>query len=134
MRLSGNNQRAPEKRLSNEPTGTTGWAPVSKPLLLAGGAAENAVRISRSAVRGDSTLSACFTTRGAVDYLDHAYSGREILMFGRESAGVPPHVADAADVRLRIPMREGLRSLNIAMAVAMAAGEAIRQTRVRTSG
>lgn len=84
--------------------------------------------------RSEGLGLALFTTRGAVDYLDHAYSSREIFLFGRESAGVPPHVADAVDVRLRIPMREGLRSLNIAMSVAMAAGEAIRQTRVPTSG
>ena len=51
-----------------------------------------------------------------------------MLLFGRESAGVPEAVHKAADARLRIPMREGLRSLNVAMAVAMVAGEALRQT------
>ena len=51
-----------------------------------------------------------------------------MLLFGRESAGVPAAVHDAADVRLRIPIAEGLRSLNVAMAVAMVAGEALRQT------
>ena len=51
-----------------------------------------------------------------------------MLLFGRESAGVPEAVHEAADARLRIPMREGLRSLNIAVAVAMVAGEALRQT------
>jgi tRNA (cytidine/uridine-2'-O-)-methyltransferase len=50
-------------------------------------------------------------------------------MFGRESAGVPDAVHAAADVRLVIPMRPGLRSLNVAMAAAIAAGEALRQTR-----
>ncbi len=49
-------------------------------------------------------------------------------MFGRESAGVPEAVHRAADIRLRIPIRSGLRSLNVAMAVALAAGEALRQT------
>jgi tRNA (cytidine/uridine-2'-O-)-methyltransferase len=53
-----------------------------------------------------------------------------VLLFGRESAGVPEVVHEAADARLKIPMREGLRSLNVAMSVAMAAGEAIRQTGV----
>jgi tRNA (cytidine/uridine-2'-O-)-methyltransferase len=48
-------------------------------------------------------------------------------MFGRESAGVPDEVHAVADVRLRIPMREGMRSLNVAMAAAMAVGEAMRQ-------
>ncbi|HEX5210651.1 MAG TPA: tRNA (cytidine(34)-2'-O)-methyltransferase [Pseudolabrys sp.] len=61
-------------------------------------------------------------------YLDHAYRGDEVLLFGRESAGVPEAVHKAADVRLRIPIAEGLRSLNVAMAVAMVAGEALRQT------
>jgi tRNA (cytidine/uridine-2'-O-)-methyltransferase len=77
---------------------------------------------------------ALFTTQASASYLDHDFSDRDILLFGRESAGVPANVADAADVRLRIPMREGLRSLNIAMATAMAAGEAIRQTRGRNPG
>jgi tRNA (cytidine/uridine-2'-O-)-methyltransferase len=69
-----------------------------------------------------------FTTRAATSYLDHDYAARDILLFGRESAGVPEHVHRAADVRLRIPIRPGLRSLNIAMACAMAVGEALRQT------
>ena len=53
----------------------------------------------------------------------------DILMFGRESAGVPEEVHAAADARLLIPMRPGLRSLNVAMAGAMAVGEALRQTK-----
>ena len=48
-------------------------------------------------------------------------------MFGRESSGVPEEVHAAADARLLIPMRPGLRALNVAMAAAMAAGEAMRQ-------
>jgi tRNA (cytidine/uridine-2'-O-)-methyltransferase len=48
-------------------------------------------------------------------------------MFGRESAGVPDEVHAAADVRLLIPMREGMRSLNVAMAAAIAVGEGMRQ-------
>jgi tRNA (cytidine/uridine-2'-O-)-methyltransferase len=50
-------------------------------------------------------------------------------LFGRESAGVPEAVADLADARLRIPIRPALRSLNVAMAAALAVGEALRQTR-----
>lgn len=68
-----------------------------------------------------------FTTHGAVRYLDHDYRPDQVLLFGRESAGVPDHVAQAANARVVIPMREGLRSLNVAMAVAMAAGEMMRQ-------
>ncbi|MBO0750645.1 MAG: tRNA (cytidine(34)-2'-O)-methyltransferase [Bradyrhizobiaceae bacterium] len=70
-----------------------------------------------------------FTTKAAVSYLDHRYREDDILLFGRESAGVPDHVHDAADVRLRIPMREAMRSLNVAMTCAMAVGEALRQVR-----
>lgn len=70
-----------------------------------------------------------FTTAAATSYLDQAYRGDDVLLFGRESAGVPEAVHASADARVKIPMREGLRSLNVAMAVAMAAGEAIRQTR-----
>jgi tRNA (cytidine/uridine-2'-O-)-methyltransferase len=69
-----------------------------------------------------------FTTRGERSYLDHRFAPDDILLFGRESAGVPDEVHAAADARLLIPMRPGLRSLNVAMACAMAVGEALRQT------
>jgi tRNA (cytidine/uridine-2'-O-)-methyltransferase len=69
-----------------------------------------------------------FTTAAPLSYLDFGYRTDDILMFGRESAGVPAHVHAAADARLVIPMRPGLRSLNVAVAAAMAAGEALRQT------
>jgi tRNA (cytidine/uridine-2'-O-)-methyltransferase len=72
---------------------------------------------------------ALFTTKGAEPYLSHTYHDDEILLFGRESAGVPEAVANAADSRVVIPMRESLRSINLAMTVAMALGEALRQTR-----
>ncbi len=75
-----------------------------------------------------------FTTTASSSYLDHTYDGRDILLFGRESAGVPEAVHAAADAQLRIPMRPGLRSLNVAMTVAMAAGEAMRQTGQRGDG
>jgi tRNA (cytidine/uridine-2'-O-)-methyltransferase len=70
-----------------------------------------------------------FTTKGARSYLDFTYEETDILLFGRETAGVPEVVAEAADARLLIPLQPGLRSLNVAMAAAMAAGEALRQTR-----
>ena len=78
---------------------------------------------------GEGRRIALFTTGGSLCYLDYDYDRRDILLFGRESAGVPARVADAADTRLLIPMQLGLRSLNVAMAAAMAAGEAFRQTR-----
>ena len=68
------------------------------------------------------------TTAATQSYLDHRFQDDQILLFGRESAGVPEAVHNAADTRLGIPMREGFRSLNIAVAVAMVAGEALRQT------
>ena len=68
-----------------------------------------------------------FTTAATVSYLDYDYAAGDVLLFGRESAGVPPEVHGAADARVKIPMREGLRSLNVAIAAAMAAGEALRQ-------
>jgi tRNA (cytidine/uridine-2'-O-)-methyltransferase len=71
---------------------------------------------------------ALFTTRATVSYLDYSFETNDILLFGRESAGVPDEVHDAADARLVIPLKPGLRSLNVAITAAMAAGEALRQT------
>jgi tRNA (cytidine/uridine-2'-O-)-methyltransferase len=68
-----------------------------------------------------------FTTRAQRSYLDHAFRRDDVLLFGRESSGVAEKVHQAADARLVIPMREGLRALNVAMAAAMAVGEALRQ-------
>jgi len=68
------------------------------------------------------------TTAAETSYLDHAFADDQVLLFGRESAGVPETVHAAADTRLRIPIAAGLRSLNVAMAVALVAGEALRQT------
>ena len=67
------------------------------------------------------------TTAAERSYLDHTFGTDQILLFGRESAGVPEVVHQAADVRLRVPMRSGMRSINVAMAAAMVAGEALRQ-------
>ena len=69
-----------------------------------------------------------FTTKATLSYLDYAFETQDILLFGRESAGVPDEVHQAADARLLIPLKSGLRSLNVAISAAMAAGEALRQT------
>lgn len=61
-------------------------------------------------------------------HVDFAFAPGDTLLFGRESAGAPAQVHAVADARIRIPMRPGLRSLNIAVAVAMTVGEALRQT------
>lgn len=79
------------------------------------------------AAMGDRRLL-LFTTKGATPYTDFAYRPDDALLFGRESAGVPDWVHDAVDARLVIPMRPGLRSLNVAQSAAMALGEALRQT------
>ena len=71
---------------------------------------------------------ALLTTRADQSYLEHAYAPDQVLLFGRESAGVPEWVHSAAKFRLRIPMRQGMRSLNVAVAAAMVIGEALRQT------
>lgn len=67
------------------------------------------------------------TTHGAMPYWDFSFAGGDVLMVGRESAGVPDEVHALADARLTVPMREGLRSLNVAVAAAMILGEARRQ-------
>jgi len=68
------------------------------------------------------------TTRSDQAYFGYTFQRRDVLLLGRESAGVPTGVHQTADVRLSIPMRPGLRSLNVAVAAAMALGEALRQT------
>ena len=68
------------------------------------------------------------TTSGDRTFPDVAFRADDTLLLGRESAGVPPEVHDAADVRLRIPLQPGARSLNVALAAAMVLSEALRQT------
>ena len=68
------------------------------------------------------------TTSGAIPYADFAFRPSDTLMVGRESAGVPAAVHAAADARVVIPMAPGARALNVAVAAAMALGEALRQT------
>ena len=68
------------------------------------------------------------STKAAERYTDFAYQPDDILLFGRESAGVPDHVHDTAQGRVLIPMVEGQRSINVALSAAMICGEALRQT------
>jgi tRNA (cytidine/uridine-2'-O-)-methyltransferase len=67
-------------------------------------------------------------TSGACAHTDFAFAPTDILMLGRESAGTPADVEAACDAVIRIPMRPGVRSLNVAIAAAIALGEALRQT------
>lgn len=71
------------------------------------------------------------STKAAGVYVDFAYRADDILLFGRESAGVPDHVHETANARVLIPMQPGQRSINVAMSAAMIAGEALRQTGFR---
>ena len=84
--------------------------------------------ISTVGATGKDTASFCSRPPRRPAYLDYRYRPDDILLFGRESAGVPNEVHDAADARLKIPIRVGLRSLNVAVAAALAVGEALRQT------
>ena len=78
--------------------------------------------------RGAGRRLVLLTTKSPQTAYAFAYADRDLLMLGRESAGVPQAVADTADARIRIPMRSGLRSINVAIAGAMVVGEALRQT------
>lgn len=69
-----------------------------------------------------------FTTKTEGSAFDFTYKPGDVLLFGKESAGVPPSVAEACDARVRLPMRPEVRSLNLATSAALALGEALRQT------
>ena len=68
------------------------------------------------------------TTKGALPYTDFGFASGDLILMGRESAGVPERVHEAAQARVTIPMVAGMRSLNVATAAAMMLGEALRQT------
>lgn len=68
------------------------------------------------------------TTKAAQPYTEFTFRPGDVVLVGRESAGVPDEVHAAADARIVIPMNRGLRSLNIAVSAAMILGEALRQT------
>lgn len=76
---------------------------------------------------GDARL-VLLTTKGSVSVYDFAFSANDVLLFGKESAGVPDHVHAACPARIRLPMRAGVRSMNLAMSAGLALGEALRQT------
>jgi tRNA (cytidine/uridine-2'-O-)-methyltransferase len=78
---------------------------------------------------GNRSRLLLLTTKGERRYDDFAYDAGDTLILGRESAGAPREVHDAAAARLMIPMRPGLRSINVALAGAMVLGEALRQTK-----
>ncbi|MFN4114074.1 MAG: tRNA (cytidine(34)-2'-O)-methyltransferase [Sphingomonadaceae bacterium] len=80
-----------------------------------------------SAQTGNARL-VLFTTRAACSLYQFSFRSDDVLLFGKESAGVPQHVAETCHARLRIPMRSEVRSMNLATSAAVALGEAMRQT------
>jgi len=81
-----------------------------------------------AATQGRKARLVLFTTRAAGAFQNFAFSPADVLLFGRESAGVPDEVHRAADARLFIPLAPGARSLNVVTAAAIALGEGLRQT------
>ena len=77
--------------------------------------------------QGEGRRLVLLSTKATLPYTDFRFRAGDVVVVGRESAGVPDHVHDLAFERLIIPMRGGGRSLNVALSAAMVAGEAIRQ-------
>lgn len=69
-----------------------------------------------------------FTTKSHHSAYDFHFTADDVLLFGKESAGVPAAVAEACDARVRLPLRSQVRSMNVATAAALGLGEALRQT------
>ncbi len=80
------------------------------------------------AARNGAARLVLLSTKADTRYAEFTFLADDILLVGRESAGVPARVLDAADARVRVPMAPGMRSLNVAQALAMVVGEALRQT------
>jgi tRNA (cytidine/uridine-2'-O-)-methyltransferase len=78
--------------------------------------------------QAESRRLVLLTTKSRDSAYEVEFRAGDILLLGRESAGVPDAVAQAADLGVRIPMRPGLRSINVALAGSMVLGEALRQT------
>ncbi|HEX7775472.1 MAG TPA: tRNA (cytidine(34)-2'-O)-methyltransferase [Parvibaculum sp.] len=81
-----------------------------------------------AAERSPASRLVLLTTKSALPYTGFAFRPGDTLLVGRETAGVPPEVHEAADARIAVPMRAETRSLNVAIAAAMILGEALRQT------
>lgn len=80
----------------------------------------------RTAIGGQRLV--LFTTKGSQSAYDFSFTADDVLLFGKESAGVPAAISDACQARVRIPMRPQVRSMNLASSAAIALGEALRQT------
>ncbi len=84
--------------------------------------------VFRDMVRTQGRRLVLFTTGAEHAFTDFRFAPTDALLFGRESAGVPEAVHHAADARVTIPMRAGLRSLNVAVSAGIGLAEALRQT------
>ncbi|MBI1384639.1 MAG: tRNA methyltransferase [Rhizobiales bacterium] len=84
--------------------------------------------------RAEGRRLVLLSTTAETTYTDFEFGRSDTLMVGRESSGVPPHVHAAADARVRIALAPGMRSLNVAVALAMVLGEALRVTRAVATG
>ena len=78
--------------------------------------------------RGEGRRLVLLTTKSETPYTAFGFRPDDVLLCGRESSGVPEAIHGAADARVRVPLRPHLRSLNVAVSLAMVAGEALRQT------
>ena len=78
--------------------------------------------------RQEERRTVLLTTKAEQAHIDFSYRENDVLLCGRESSGVPEAVHRAVDARIRVPMRHDLRSLNVAVSLAMVVGEALRQT------
>jgi tRNA (cytidine/uridine-2'-O-)-methyltransferase len=92
------------------------------------------VRIARHAdwdafLEGVSGRIALFTTKSAQRFDATQFAPDDILLFGNEGSGAPDYVHERADLRVRIPMKAGMRSLNLAVSAGIALAEALRQTK-----
>jgi len=83
-------------------------------------------RVETARARGGRLALA--TTKAADSYLAHRFAPHDIILMGRESAGVPPEVHATADIRLKIPLQTNARSLNLSVSSAIILSEALRQT------
>ncbi len=93
------------------------------------GAAELKRHVSWASFRAATTgRLVLLTTKARLAYHHFPFRADDVLLLGRETEGAPEEVHEAAAARLRIPMRPGLRSLNVALAAALVLGEALRQT------
>lgn len=85
-------------------------------------------RESARSKQGEGKRIILLTTKTDLSYTDFAFQDGDILLMGRESAGVPLDIHQGADAQITIPMKPGMRSLNVINAAAMVLGEGLRQT------